>query len=612
MKNNVKILLSYHKPDYLFKDNVLTPVHAGRANARKRMSADDENLKWLLDNTIGDDTGDNISGKNGLYNEMTTVYWAWKNYEQIGNPQYIGFMHYRRHFVFDDTLNKANYECADIGENYFNQIQYSEEKVKNILDTCDFVTVKPLWRESMYQHYKANHDVKDLDMAIQVLKDRYPDYSDAADEYLNGHDAYFCNMFIFPKDLFFRYAEWFFNITFELEKRVDLSGKRLFVSEWLTGIFITKINSEGKKGRFFPTMIAEGEHEIPIVMAADNNYALPMMVTVASLLQTAHSNTTYSFNLLVSGDFSEANKEKIQKICDQYKKYKLNFINMRDSYEDAYLKIKHISTATYYRLKLPSLLPNIKKCIYLDVDLIVKKDLSGMFRINIDDKYLAGVRAAGYYGSEEMIEQNKKRLELENFDTYVNAGVLIMNLEKMRQNSMEDIFEKLLEKQWSSQDQDILNAACHGKIRIIEYTYNVMTKYPLDDDNAYNKIFYLKRAYTKKEWNHGRKKPTIIHYADSRKPWNDVGSLYAEEWWKVVNYLPEDIALDVYRNYIEETIKNAYSISKKARILEGQVKHLKKENKKIKSTPTFKIGKTILFIPRKIKKCIKKIIKKFK
>ncbi len=606
MNSKIKILLSYHKPDHLFKDEILTPVHAGRFNARQRMDEEDPKFKWLLENTIGDDTGDNISSKNGLYNEMTTVYWAWKNYDKLDNPEYIGFMHYRRHFVFDDTLKKANYECADIGENYFSQIQYSKERIDEILKSCDFVTVKPLWRESMYKHYQANHEIHDLDVAIEILKERHPEYAEAADKYLNGHDAYFCNMFIFPRELFFRYAEWFYDITFELEKRTDLSGKRLFISEWLTGIFITKILSEGKKGRFFPTIIAEGEHEIPVVLAADNNYALPMMVTIASLLQTAHNNTTYNFNLLVSGDFSKANMEKIQEICSAYKKYKLNFINMQNSYENAHLQIAHISKATYYRLQLPSLLPDVNKCIYLDVDLIAKKDLSGMFRINIDDKYLAGVRAAGYYDSEAKIEHHRNRLGLPDFDTYVNAGVLMMNLAKMRKDGMEEIFEGLLDKKWSSQDQDILNIACYGKIRIIDFMYNVMTKYALDDDKAYDKTFYLKKAYEKKDWNHGRKNPTIIHYADRRKPWNDPGSIYAKEWWNVVKYMPKDIALDIYEAYLDDMLDCSYQISKREKSLSWQVNNLKKKNEAIKASITFKIGKIIMYIPRKIKKLLSK------
>lgn len=57
MDPNVKLLICYHKPATLFQDEILTPIHVGRANARKRMDADNPNLKWLMDNMIGDDTG---------------------------------------------------------------------------------------------------------------------------------------------------------------------------------------------------------------------------------------------------------------------------------------------------------------------------------------------------------------------------------------------------------------------------------------------------------------------------------------------------------------------------------------------------------------------------
>lgn len=79
-----KILISYHKKDFLLKDDILTPIHAGRANALKKEP--NESLEWLLKNMIGDNTGDNISDRNGSYNEMTSVYWAWKNYDALGNP----------------------------------------------------------------------------------------------------------------------------------------------------------------------------------------------------------------------------------------------------------------------------------------------------------------------------------------------------------------------------------------------------------------------------------------------------------------------------------------------------------------------------------------------
>ena len=125
MESTIKILLSYHKKDHLFKDEILTPIHAGRANREPLSDEASEETKWLYENMDGDNTGDNISEKNPLYNEMTTVYWAYKNYASLDNPDYIGFMHYRRHFIFDETLEKGNYDVEEIEDDYFDKINYS-------------------------------------------------------------------------------------------------------------------------------------------------------------------------------------------------------------------------------------------------------------------------------------------------------------------------------------------------------------------------------------------------------------------------------------------------------------------------------------------------------
>ena len=114
----VKILVCYHKPDVLVKDDVFTPIHVGRALARQRAKEGDKNFEWMLENTIGDDTGDNISNKNMSFNELTAVYWAWKNYDKLGNPDYIGLCHYRRYFLFRKSKEVVE-EIREIGDKFF-------------------------------------------------------------------------------------------------------------------------------------------------------------------------------------------------------------------------------------------------------------------------------------------------------------------------------------------------------------------------------------------------------------------------------------------------------------------------------------------------------------
>ena len=139
---NVKFLVAYHKPDILFDNEMLIPIHVGRAILKDRAKTDEtalKNLQFLEKHMIGDDTGDNISIKNSSYNELTALYWAWKNYDKIGNPTHIGLMHYRRHFIFKDLDNTFN-ECNDIGKDYFTKdLNFNREIIESTLKENDFI-----------------------------------------------------------------------------------------------------------------------------------------------------------------------------------------------------------------------------------------------------------------------------------------------------------------------------------------------------------------------------------------------------------------------------------------------------------------------------------------
>ena len=98
----VKILVSYIKPSFLFKSEILTPIHLGRAVERdtsKDGVISDEDIKWLHENCIGDDDFEgNISSVNRRVGLFTGTYWAYKNYEKLGNPVFLGSFGYRKLF----------------------------------------------------------------------------------------------------------------------------------------------------------------------------------------------------------------------------------------------------------------------------------------------------------------------------------------------------------------------------------------------------------------------------------------------------------------------------------------------------------------------------------
>ncbi|HCU56559.1 MAG TPA: hypothetical protein DIC18_04450 [Clostridiales bacterium] len=241
----IKLLVCCHKESEK-GDDLLVTVKAGAALKRNDAQFD-----------FNDDDGENISLLNPAYNEMTVLYWAWKNYDKLGDPDYLGLMHYRRYFYFDARREDVRLRTKVPKELFREKSLLSEEHLELLLNHGVFLCPRPSKRWSVYKHYALTHHIEDLDAAISILKEIAPDYAQAADEYLAGKESFFFNMFVFPKEIFFRYAEFIFPI---LERYADERGlsERMFVSERLTGIFIHQLIREKKTPVYLPVLYREG------------------------------------------------------------------------------------------------------------------------------------------------------------------------------------------------------------------------------------------------------------------------------------------------------------------------------------------------------------------
>lgn len=263
-------------------------------------------------------------------------------------------------------------------------------------------------------------------------------------------------------------------------------------------------------------MTISTQETIVIVCAADDGYAMPLAVVIRSVLENLRSDRFCTF-FIIDGGISKKNKEKILQVSHS-KQCTIKWLQRPDAILDNMKVSGHIKVATYYKILIPVLLPeDYCKAIYLDSDLIVQGDLGKLWDIDIENNYLLAVPDSGIpYVSSHYGLKNYKELGISSHCKYFNAGVLVLNLEKMRTESISMQVIQYLEDykeyiRWH--DQDGLNAVLAGKWSELEPRWNQLP-------SLYRNSSWEDSPFSQEEFTNALKDPYIIHFASSHKPWN--------------------------------------------------------------------------------------------
>lgn len=220
-----EIYIATHKAYDFPKIDGYIPIHVGKA------------LTDLDLGIIGDNTGDHVSELNSNFCELTALYWMWKN----SDADILGLVHYRRYFCEDDKniLDIAQYKKL------LNNTIILSKKESFLKREKKMFGIKFLEYYSVQEQYDLVHSDKDWISLRDVILIRCPVYSSAFEKISNkknGISLY--NMIIGDSRIIRKYAEWLFNILFELSKNIDVSNydsyqRRIFgfMSERLLNVF---------------------------------------------------------------------------------------------------------------------------------------------------------------------------------------------------------------------------------------------------------------------------------------------------------------------------------------------------------------------------------------
>ncbi|MBW4554039.1 MAG: glycosyltransferase family 8 protein [Aphanocapsa sp. GSE-SYN-MK-11-07L] len=284
---------------------------------------------------------------------------------------------------------------------------------------------------------------------------------------------------------------------------------------------------------------SESDHErnpIFIVCAADNNYAMPLAVTMRSVIENLKADRKIIF-FVIDGGITTFNQQKILKSlpnrqCDvQFLQISDALVKLiREAHElpessDLGIKSDYVSIASFYRLLISDILPpEIEKVIYLDCDLIVEGDLEQLWQVNLDENYLLAVRDTWIPNvSCPTAKLNYEQLGIAPGSKYFNAGVLVLNLKKWRANQMSPKALQYFKQNlpyigWY--DQGLLNALLVGQWGELDprWNFNATSFYDYASEN-YLPWHESKSMFSEETYNNLVRHPFILHYVSVKKPW---------------------------------------------------------------------------------------------
>lgn len=178
--------------------------------------------------------------------------------------------------------------------------------------------------------------------------------------------------------------------------------------------------------------------------------------------------------------------------------YTVMFINLENLFADKIPSTVNVdgrfTKYALYRLLLPDVIQE-DRVLYLDADTIVNGDIAGFYNMDLGDNFLAGVSDSG------ILDSQKATIGLSPADTYINAGVTLMDLDKIRAAGLPELWLKEINARWySCHDQDVINMTCKERIKLVDLKYNASLSTGLDIQADEIKIMHYAGIAETKPW----------------------------------------------------------------------------------------------------------------
>lgn len=282
-------------------------------------------------------------------------------------------------------------------------------------------------------------------------------------------------------------------------------------------------------------------HTIPVILCSSSAYLPYLLVTAWSVLLAGDAQTHYEFHIL-HHDIDAQRQDWLREQLSVWKNCAVSFADVSVLLSRAALPAQDWhGKETCFGLFAPELLEELDRAVLLDCDLIVRRDIAALYEIPLDGKAIAAAIdpdfiGQWYQGDRSYLRYYREEVHIRRPETYIQGGVVVMDLRRLRQQRPFPFFlEKVLEKKYRYDDQDIWNLYCAGDIQPLDLRWNVM-----HDNDRYrlNYVISLAPPAIFRQYLAARQDPWVIHYAGNEKPWNVPTCDFGAEYWAIADQTP--------------------------------------------------------------------------
>ena len=284
---------------------------------------------------------------------------------------------------------------------------------------------------------------------------------------------------------------------------------------------------------------------INIALGFDKGYCRHAGATIQSIVY--NTKTPVKFYLMIDNSVTRLDRYFLKSIIEK-NNHQVEFVDMSEYFNDLYTG--NWSKAMYYPIVLANIIKDSDRVLFLDSDIIVTNDLTDFYNIDLNNYYVAAVHDCAMRSVIKMKRKmrmsiSKEKITMEEYfsnmrkwndddiSKYFNSGMLLLNLEFIKQqNAIDRMFEILKTENLACPDQDCFNICFHDNVKIMPVNYNFKI---LDEGLHDNMDVEAKKIYDEYLVNDD-KIPDIIHFLI--KPWRQKNVLLEKHYFKYLKQLP--------------------------------------------------------------------------